>query len=77
MHVGQLLVLTLSQLNEFLQCLLELLVPQAVDERVHCWRHHHVQNSHHQIQNLGGDGGGGGFRWEKNEMLINREMTAW
>ncbi|KAK4806039.1 hypothetical protein QYF61_007016 [Mycteria americana] len=40
------------------QVLLVLLVPHAVDEGVHCWRHHRVQNSHRQIQGWGGDGGG-------------------
>ncbi|KAK4805986.1 hypothetical protein QYF61_006963 [Mycteria americana] len=38
--------------------ILELLVPQAVDEGVHCWRNHRVENSHHQIQGCGGDGEG-------------------
>ncbi|KAK4806054.1 hypothetical protein QYF61_007031, partial [Mycteria americana] len=28
------------------------------DEGVHCWRHHRVQNSHHQVQGWGGDGRG-------------------
>ncbi|KAK4806088.1 hypothetical protein QYF61_010297 [Mycteria americana] len=28
------------------------------DEGVHCWRNQRVQNSHHQIQRWGGDGGG-------------------
>ena len=36
---------------------LELLVPHAVDEGVQCWRHHRIQNRHHQVQGWGGDGG--------------------
>ena len=37
---------------------LELLVPQAVDEGVQCWRHYRIQNRHHQVQGWGGDRGG-------------------
>jgi len=36
----------------------ELLVPHAVNEGVHCWGHHRVENSHHRVLGLGGDGGG-------------------
>ena len=32
--------------KEFPQGFLEVLVPHAVDEGVHCYRHHHVQNCH-------------------------------
>ncbi|KAK4805357.1 hypothetical protein QYF61_003442 [Mycteria americana] len=38
--------------------ILEVLVPHAVDEGVHCWRNQRVQNSHHQIQGWRGDGAG-------------------
>ncbi|KAK4805998.1 hypothetical protein QYF61_006975 [Mycteria americana] len=31
---------------------------EELDEGVHCWRNQRVQNSHHQIQRWGGDGGG-------------------
>ncbi|KAK4805593.1 hypothetical protein QYF61_016443 [Mycteria americana] len=43
---------------QFPRCIIELLVPHAVDERIHCWRNHGVQTSHHQIQGWGGDGQG-------------------
>ena len=42
---------------QFAHCTLELLVPHAVDEGIHCWRHHRVENCHHQVQGWGGDGG--------------------
>ncbi|KAK2513240.1 hypothetical protein Q9966_016191 [Columba livia] len=43
---------------DFPQGILELLVPHAVDEGVHCWRHHRVQNRHQQVHGWEGDGGG-------------------
>ncbi|KAK4806028.1 hypothetical protein QYF61_007005 [Mycteria americana] len=49
---------TENQAQQQAMGILELLVPQAVDEGVHCWRNHRVENSHHQIQGCGGDGEG-------------------
>ena len=37
---------------------LKLLVPHAVDEGVHSWRHYRIQNRHQQVQGWGGDRGG-------------------
>ena len=44
-------------LQYFPEGTLDLLVPHAVNEGVHCWRHHRVQNSNQQVQGWGGDGG--------------------
>ena len=43
-------------LEYFPEGILELPVPHAVDEGVHCWRYHRVQNCNHQVQGWGGDG---------------------
>ena len=45
-------------LKYFPQGIFDLFVPHAVDEGVHYWRHHRIQNSHHQVQGWGGGGGG-------------------
>ena len=59
MKTGHLLLLTHSS-DHFPHCILQLLVPHAVDDGVHCWRHHRVQNCQQKIQ--GGGGHGGGFQ---------------
>ena len=51
------LVLKQGMLEYLPEGTLELLVPHAVDEGVHSWRHHCVQKWHHQVQGWGGDGG--------------------
>ena len=41
---------------KFPQGIPELLVPHAVDERIHNGRYHRVQNCHNQVQGRGGKG---------------------
>ncbi|KAK4805578.1 hypothetical protein QYF61_009343 [Mycteria americana] len=48
----------LSYVKQPEEAILELLVPRDIDEGVHCWRHHKVQNWHHQVPGWGGDRGG-------------------
>jgi len=52
------LILLKKYSHHFLQGIHELLVPHAVEEGVHCWRKHYVQDRHHQVQGWGGDGRG-------------------
>jgi len=56
--MGSLVLLKSDKAKHFLQGILELLVPHAVDEGVDCWRHQRVQNCQHQVQGWGRDGGG-------------------
>ena len=44
--------------KHFPHCILEVLVPHAVDEGVHCWRHYRVQKCNDQVQGWRGNGGG-------------------
>jgi len=46
-------------------CVFELLVPHAVDEGAHSWRHQRVQNCFQYIQEW--EGGGGGFQVSKKD----------
>ena len=45
-------------LQHLVEGMLDLLVSNAVDNRVQCWRNHRVENCHHQIQEWGGNGEG-------------------